>query len=367
MAAFKALGNSTGCTYANNTKGCDLYEDYEKSSGSIVFEVFQVVTTVLGLVLNVIAVITLQLHNEGFPAVSKVLYQHQACLDALVCLLGLGMVTQSCMGMTQNPTIDLLLCQVWHSQAFYWTWVLISIWNIVYISLERFGMIHYPMRHRSTQVKYICRGFCGIYTLCFFFLVPAYFQVRYDENDGKCYDDYYYCSTKFDGLMKFFGGFWFFIAYALPIVIFISLYVLTICSIRGREKQQDNVIQKAVYRKANKHITRTAVAIAICFVLSQSPDCWAYLLNRTRHLEGYYKNSPKQTAMMFFAILNSCINPIIYCASLACFRTSLRRTLRRGFLRKYIDPPTVLPTNQGTNMNQSNDDSRRVLNSNSKP
>ena len=318
-----------------------------------------------------IAAITLQLHNDGFPAVTKVLYQHQACLDALVCLMGFVIITQPCMGLiygpdTKDSTIDLLLCQVWHSQGFFWTWVLISNWNIVYISLERFGMIHYPLRHRNTQVKYVCRGFCVIYGLSFFFLIPACFQVMYDGKAGKCYDNYYfYTNETFCGSMSFYGFFWFFISYALPIVIFITLYVLTVYNIRGRQRQQDNVNQKAVFKRANKNITRTAVAITICFVISQSPESWAYLIHKTyrtadnKPLRFYFKSSPIQTTFIFFACLNSVINPIIYCASLKVFRTSLRRTFRRGFLRRYIDPPTPLPSRRGTTVNE-NDDSRMI-------
>ena len=221
-------------------------------------------------------------------------------------------------------------------------------------------MIHYPLRHRNTQVKYLCRGFCVIYALSFFFLIPAYFQVMYDGKDGKCYDNYYFWTNKtFCGMMEFLGGWWFFISYALPIVIFITLYVLTVCNIRGRQKQQDNVLQKAVFERANKHITRTAVAITICFVISQSPETWAYLISRSFESPIYFKSSPLQTTLMFFASLNSCVNPIIYCASLKLFRASLRKTFRRGFLTKYIDPPTQSQSTRGTNLNE-NDDSRMV-------
>ena len=330
---------------------------------------FQGLVLTIGLLSNSIAAVTLQLHNDGFPAVTKVLYQHQACLDALICLMGIVMVLQPCMGgsNTGNPTIDHILCQVWHGQAFYWTWVLISNWNIVYISFERFGMIHYPMRHRNTQVKYLCRGFCIIYAVSFFSLIPAYFQVMYREEKGKCLDEYYWKHDEFCNVMTFFGGYWFFISYALPIVIFISLYVLTVCNIRSRQKQQDNTRQKEVFRKADEYITRTAVAITICFVISQSLDAWSYLLSRTNITQGYAKNSPMQTTWMFFATLNSCINPMIYCVSLKAFRASLRKTFRRGVLKKYIDAPTAFDSISGAKKNQSNDDSRRMIGSQSRP
>ena len=323
-----------------DTEGCEA--DRDKSSSWIVFEIFQALVTIIGLVFNVISVISLQLHNKGFPAVSKVLYQHQACLDALVCLLFfLLTISPSCMGITGNQTVDLLLCQVWYSQVFFWIWVQISTWNIVYISFERFCMIHYPMRYRNTQVKHVCRGFCVIYALTFLLLLPAYFQVRYDAAAGKCISEYYFNNQSFIDFMNFFGGFWFFLAYAFPIVIFISMYVLTIFKIQHRQQKQIHVSQKGIYQKANKRITGTAVAIAICFVVSQSPDALMYLLNHYGYNVDYSLNSSLQTATMFFTTLNSVINPVIYCASLACFRKSLRLTFRLGFLKNYIDPPTA--------------------------
>ena len=293
---------------------------------------------------NKISVIALQLHNEGFPAVSKVLYQHQACLDAVVCLLFfLLTINPNCMGITGNPTIDALVCQVWYSQAFFWTWVQISTWNIVYISFERFCMIHYPMRYRTTQVKHVCRGFCVIYALSFIFALPAYFEVSYNETDGKCREKLYYSGESFKNFMNFFRAFWFFLCYAFPIVIFITMYVLTTFSIQRRQQEQTNIIQKGIYHRANKRITKTTIAIAICFVVSQSPDAFMYMLTHYGYATMYRLNSPIQIGTMFFTTLNSCINPIIYGIALASFRKSLRLTFRRGFLKNYIDPPKPSP------------------------
>ena len=342
----------TGCRdVIQYDEGCKFYDEPPyNGAGWTVFVIFQALLTCLGLLFNGITAVTLQLNNDGFPAVTKVLYQHQACLDFLICVMGLGIILQPCLGQnTGIHAIDHFLCHVWHGQAFYWTWVLISIWNIVYISFERFGMIHYPIRHRNASVKYLCRGFCIIYALSFLFLIPEYFQVKYDETDGKCYDEYYFKTTGWCGAMKIHGVFWFIISYALPIIIFMSLYMVTVCKLRAHQREQSNVFRNAVYKRTNDHITRSAIAITICFVISQSTDAWAYLLNRSNIYQNYARNSPQQTTMLFLTTLNSCINPIIYCVSLAPFRVSLRKTFRRGFLTKYIDPPSSFLNRQEQN------------------
>ena len=244
--------------------------------------------------------------------------------------MGIGMIVQKCMWMTGNPTFDFLLCQVWHSQGLYWTWVLLSVWNIVYISIERFIKINYPFRHRHLPVKKVCRGFTVIYTVGFLCLIPEYLQVKYDEVEGKCFADFYYCGQGFERFMFGYSIVWFLMSYAIPIVTSTAMYIKTILSIQKRKEtlakqNRDSWAASQIYEKDSKHITRTVVAVAIVFVISLSWETWLYLLSR-KAIGKYHKNDVFQKVGVFLATFNSCINPFIYCVFLKCFRKSLRKT-----------------------------------------
>ncbi len=47
------------------------------------------------------------------------------------------------------PVLDELICHLWHSQWFFWMSMLISIWNLVLISFERWAAICKPLKHQN--------------------------------------------------------------------------------------------------------------------------------------------------------------------------------------------------------------------------
>ena len=235
-----------------------------------ILSVSEGIITLLGLSFNLITVITLSSNPVGFEPITKVLFQHQALVNPIVCLLGIGMIIQPCMWMSGNQTFDFLLCQVWHSQGFYWTWVLLSIWNIMYISFERFIKINYPCRHRHTPVRDVCRGFTIIYILGFLCLIPEYFQVRHDVEKRKCFADFYPCSKGFETFMNGWSVVWFLISYIIPIATFVGIYVATILSIEKgitnlQNQCRDSFAASQLYEKESNYITRTVVVVAIAF------------------------------------------------------------------------------------------------------
>ena len=113
--------------------------------------------TVLGLVANVAALYIFLRNREKFPKISRMLLQNQAVADICVCVLGIGMYTHEYwdLYMSKNAVFDSILCQTWHSQAVYWISVLVSVWALVLLAIERFLMVVYPYAHRNIKEKQI--------------------------------------------------------------------------------------------------------------------------------------------------------------------------------------------------------------------
>lgn len=348
--------NSTNDTVEENdigTKVTDL-------PGWIVFTIFKTIVTILGLLSNLTTIFSLTFNSEGFPQISRLLLQHQAIADSFVCIMGIGIYTQKFMWMTSNDGFNFILCQAWHGQAVYWGGVLLSVWNIVFITVERFMLINYPFQHRNIRPSHVYIVFVLMYILSVIFLGPAYVQVKYNESTKECLNEFYFSSPSFASFMSYFSIFWFFIVYAVPIAIFIGLYTKTLITIRTRQQKfKDSNQDSHILKLADKQLTRTAIAVAVVFVISLSWDSWFYVLGFSEVVE-YNFNTPVQIVGVFFSTLNSCANPFIYAAFLPVFRRSLAKTFRIRNTTIYTDG---INTEGSKQISQSNQDESTVCKS----
>ena len=328
--------------------------------GWMVFTVFKTIVIILGLLTNITTFLSLTMNSEGFPQISRILLQHQAIADSFVCIMAIGIFTQNFMWMTSNHTFNFVLCQAWHGQAVYWGGVLLSVWNIVFITVERFMLINFPFQHRNIRPTHVYIVFALMYVLSVIFLGPAYVQVKYDKNSTRCLNEFYFPSESFGSFMSYFSIFWFFIVYAVPVAIFIGLYSKTLVTLRIRQKKFKEANQEShVLKVADQQLTRTAIAVAVVFVIALSWDSWFYLLGFCKLVE-YNFNTPVQIVGVFFATLNSCANPLIYAAFLPCFRRSLAKTFR---LRNTTKNTDAMNTEGSKQINQSNRDDNSTLTS----
>ena len=285
--------------------------------------------TVAGLIGNVITFITLSINGKDLPIIGRFLLIHQATVDTFVCLMSLGMYIQPFMWMTGNTTFDFLLCQIWHGQPIYWGAVLLSVWNVVLIAHERFMLILHPFKHQTISITRISKVLAVLYLLSIMCLLPAYLQVMYDPNSKKCLNMYYIQTDDFYHFMQFYGVFWFFIVYAIPITILIVLYTKIIVQLRGmyqvseifKSQEEDNQI----YELADRQITKTAIAIAVAFIISIGWDAFYCLLGFTGIIK-YEFNKPLQVIGVFLSTLNSCTTPFIFAAFMPIFRKALKET-----------------------------------------
>ena len=108
------------------------------------------VITSIGLLANITTLASLILNGDLFPLIGRILLIHQAIVDTFICMMAIGIYNQPFMWSTDNVTFDFLVCQVWHGQAIYWGAVLLSVWNVVLIALERFILLNHPVKHRNS-------------------------------------------------------------------------------------------------------------------------------------------------------------------------------------------------------------------------
>ena len=219
--------------------------DYE-SPGMVAFTVIKTLITIIGLLSNLTTFTTLALHSKGFTKVNRLLLQHQAIADTGVCIMGIVYYTQSGVWMTDDSTFNFLVCQFWHTTYIYWAGAMLSVWNVVFITLERFILINYPLKHRNIRPSHINLGFALIYVWVIVSMGPAFTLRRYDVDKMECLDELLFDSKELRDLIMSFATVFFFVIYGIPIVIFAALYSKTLLTLRQKREanQESNILKK---------------------------------------------------------------------------------------------------------------------------
>ena len=313
-------------SFINQTK-----ENNEESDGCKWFYSLETLSAITGLLVNIITVVTLAVNGKEFPQIGRILLQHQAIADSLVCSMGIVLLMQPFMWVTGNDTVDFLVCQVWHSQAIYWLSVYISIWNLVFIAFERFIMIVFPFKHRNIRPTHIYSAFLIMYSSFVIFTSPVWLPSRYDNTKRECLRSVTVTLNSSYTFELIYTVSVFFVQYAVPIAFFIVLYTKIILTLRQRQenlKENMGVSQGSrLYDIANQQMTRTVIAVTIFFVVSLSFDSWYFLLSLSDGIQ-YDVSSQFQIIGTFLVTVNSGVNPFIYCTSMPIFRKSLNKTFR---------------------------------------
>ena len=304
--------------------------------------------TLIGLLANISTLLSLILNGHLLPLIGRILLIHQAVVDTFVCLMAIGIYNQTWHWETGNATLDLLICQIWHGQAIYWGAVLLSVWNVVLIAFERFILLNHPVEHRNLQQNVVYKSLAAMYLFSVICLIPAYLQVKYDRYYGKCVWSYYIDGDVFKCFMMFYGVFWFFVVYAVPIGILIILYTKIILKLRERRNKKISTMSQqrqepSIIDLAHRQITKTAVAIAIVYIIFLSWESFYCLLGFTEVIK-YEFNKPLQVTGIFLATICSCSTPFIYAVFMPIFRKSVKKTF--GCRNRYAE------------MNQNNNPAR---------
>ena len=108
-----------------------MEEENMSSHGWFLLTVIGTLIPFVGLICNFITFVTLKLNATGFSPISRIILQNQAIADSFVSTMGIVFFTQKHLWVTSNHLFNTILCHVWHSQAIYWSGVLLSVWNVV--------------------------------------------------------------------------------------------------------------------------------------------------------------------------------------------------------------------------------------------
>jgi hypothetical protein len=203
----------------------------------------------------------------------------------------------------------------------YWGTVFISVWNVVFIVVERFVIVNHTYEHRNMRPTHIAITFIIMYIFSIICLLPEYLYQEYEKSSGQC-------ARALNDIMKYYGVFWFSVFYAIPITVLITLYVKIILYLQQNQETLGEVLKQrsSTLDIADQQVMKTTIAVTIVFALSIG---WAafYRLLDVVGVTRPYVNDIYQVIGVFLATLNSCATPIIYVTSMPIFRSSLKKTV----------------------------------------
>ena len=300
-------------------------QSIEVPSWVVIFDTVQNSITGIGFLLNMLTVVTLTKNGSTFPKTINFLLRHQSVADGIICIMAILINTIPFDTTTTGLyALDVFLCHFWFSQACYWAAILISIANLILIAVERFLAICYPFKHKQLTIRHIRITLIVFYILNFAIQIsPVYFSFHFA--DGMCVQSPPF-SPEIILPILFFYGIWAFCVYwAVPCALFVIIYGIVVYTLTKRNKES-KLGHSEVVAKASEQLTKTAIVVTVFFFISIGYDLWYYALGHWGVVE-YVNNTPVQKGAVFFAVLNSCANPIIYAAFMPAYRNSIRKTL----------------------------------------
>ena len=127
----------------------------------------------------------------------------------------------------------MLICHLWHGQFIYWSAMFVSIWNLVFISAERYLAVCHPFKYNNLTTKKIIMILVGIY----FMNIPASWggAVQTRMRNGTCVSEFFIQGPASKALFQYFAIAVFFFFWALPAMAICFFYGKVVILMRNRQ------------------------------------------------------------------------------------------------------------------------------------
>jgi len=261
-------------------------------------------------------------NGDIFSRSTCLLLKHQALVDSWVCATGAIIFLQPPMWTTGNKYFDTVVCFIWHSQTPFWGALLLSVWNLAAIALERYMAICFPFMHGHFRKELSRNSIAVIYVVNVIVSIPCYFQVSFEH--GVCMWKYFIRGRIGEQLYYAYSFVWFSFVYVLPVMAYVFLYGRVIITLY-RRKKSTNLNRSAAVDAAQAAITKTAVTVTVICLFAIGFDAWYYVLGYTGVVP-FESGSDIDRAAAFLSVVNSCVNPFVYLFLITPFRVMVLKT-----------------------------------------
>ncbi|XP_038055435.1 allatostatin-A receptor-like [Patiria miniata] len=296
---------------------------------ALLLRVINTTTGILGILGNGLVCLVIVL-ERSMHTYTNALILHQATIDFLASIFIIGYEYIPRTSQVGETPAGYLLCYLWNSRYFMFTFFVASTYSLVTVTFERFFAIVYPYRYQRyfDGRKAIAVCIACIWAIVLTFRIYAFFQWSVDDG-GKC------GSRSVGGVL---AVVLFLLQYVIPLSLMTYMYIRIgieisrsanriIPTVSESDPQHNNNNARRLLR-ARRNTLKTLVIVFITFVL-----CWS--LNQVlffMHNMGWQPLDFTSTIYITSTALlasNASVNPFIYAFKYKTFQQALRRLLYR--------------------------------------
>ena len=296
------------------------------SRWNIVMNVGVICVASTSVAANTLTLVTLTINGQAFSRLTIVLLRHQSLLDAVVSVLACGIFMQSSMWSLGVYSFDAVICYVWHSQYIYWIYVYLSIWNLVFIAVDRFLAVCYPIRYPTLSPKHLRIAIASLYPPCILSTIPCLIMVKFE--DGHCV-----FGSSFSPGVESKINFWlsiycFFVSYICPVALFFGLYGRIILQMRRHCSVFVSDTTSHTITASTIRVTKCAITLTAIFIATMCFHSIYYVIGSVGLVDYIFRGSIYLFGLLM-TMFNSFANPFLYALFMPGFRRSIRRTIFR--------------------------------------
>ena len=281
-----------------------------------------------GVVANLLTFATLTVNGRAFSRMTALLLKHQSLIDAAVCTLASGVFMQTSVWHVGVYAIDVVICFVWNNQYIYWAIVLLSVWNLVFIAVDRLIAVCFPIKYLTKSPVRVKIAIGVTYLASIVSTSPSVNLVSFSH--GRCTLGISLSPNVADKFYYWFSIFYLFVSYIIPVVSFVALYSRTILQLHRQRTAIASAIQSHTLTRSTVRVTKCAITVTAIFIVTISYDSIYFFLGNVG-VTSYDLGSAVQLVGVLLTVCNSLANPFMYIVFMPGFRRSLKATIcRRG-------------------------------------
>ncbi len=333
QAGATILANMTTTDIMDATyKSVDGSDDSGTDSGIDFHTVAKNIIGILGVVDNGFVMVVILCYKPMRMRLTNVYIINQSVVDLVASLSFL--ITLNIKIKLDQFKSDLakeLTCMLYDTQVFMWSMYMVSTYNLIAISVDRFLEVVFPIWHKVNLTRNVVYGIiCSVWAFGILFNI-AFTIPTTKIIDGVCWAAIVYPNQT---AAKATGTIIFIIQFLVPVLIMIFCYTKIVLSLRSRVSpagpsnvsatEKDRVQKMA---KIQQNVIKTMAVVCVAFIL-----CWVWnqmfflLLNLGYHM---MFNTPFYPFTVYAANINSIINPFIYIFQYKQFQTAIQVVVLR--------------------------------------
>ena len=320
-------------TYFNISLTQDITTDGAYNGETITY----IAIGIVGALGNSFVIMVMVSSKEVREKIPNILIIHQSIIDAFTSILLILTSTNTYDDEeSHHGVMGELYCRIWAMKVPLWSALMVSTYNLLVLTIERYIEIVYPLYHKvsfSRAHLFVAMILVWIIGFGYNFLLTG---LTSGVTSGSC-DLMTNWPSEF--ARKTTGVLTFFLEYFLPLLVLIFCYsriawilkakanrispITTTTTNNPISTQQPNVIfRTTLMYKARRNVIKTLFTVSLCFVA-----CWTwnqvfFLLYNLDYdvsfTSGFYHFT------VYAAFINSCVNPFIYIAQLTTFRNAVK-------------------------------------------